>query len=296
MKIIQITHPVSEKVLYEAEPCLLALGFFDGVHLGHRHLLQTAREIAKRKKLTFAVMTFFPHPRQIVQGASVKVLTPLAVKAERLQKLGVDKLYVIRFDSGFARLSAEKFVKQYIIGLKCKHVVAGYDFRYGCKAQGDMEQLVRTGRGKFAVTTIPKIAHGQEKISSTAIRQLVSLGKVDQVPHYLGDYHEAIGTVKSFTLFHGKYQFIKIMADQEVLLPKPGVYQIEVSIGKQSCKGVCHQISTFANSGELLVQIAGSLVALSEQRVRLRWIQPFFGNEYKMHRRDPGFTQEEFII
>lgn len=296
MKTIQITHPVSEVVLSKAKPCLLAPGFFDGVHLGHRHLLQTAREIAKRKKLTFAVMTFFPHPRQIVHGASVKVLTPLAVKAERLQKLGVEKLYVIRFDSGFARLSAEKFVKQYILGLKCKHVVAGYDFRYGCKAQGHMERLTRTGRGKFAVITIPKITYGQEKISSTAIRRLVSLGKVDRIPHYLGSYHEAIGTVKSFTLFHGKYQFIKMMVDQDVLLPKPGVYQIELNIGQQSCKGVCHQISTFVNSGEFLVQISGSLVAPTEQRVRLRWIQPLFGKEHEIHSRDPCFAEEEFII
>lgn len=298
IKTIQIKHPVSEVVWNEAEPCLIALGFFDGVHIGHRHLLQTAKKIAKRKKLTFAVMTFYPHPRQIVHRypVPVKILTPLAVKAERLQSLGVEKLYVVKFDSGFARLCAEEFVKQYILGLKCRHIVAGYDFRYGYKAQGDMERLAQTGRGKFAVTTIPKITHDQKKISSTTIRHLMVSGKVDRIPQYLGDFHEVTGIVIAFTLFHGKYQFLKMVVDQDILLPKLGVYQIEVYIDKQGYKGVCHQILRLDEHSELLVQISGGLTVPAGKRIRLKWIQSFFGKATDKRDRYPYVAEKEFII
>lgn len=298
MKVIQITHPIPEVVLHEAEPCLMALGFFDGVHLGHCHLLQTAREQAKQKKLTFAVMTFYPHPRQIVDkhGVSVKILTPPAVKAERLAKLGVERLYVVRFDPGFARLRPEDFVKQYIQELKCKHIVAGFDFRYGYKAQGNMERLARNGKGKFAVTTIPKITHDQKKISSTAIRQLVSDGKVDLIPRYLGDFHEVIGSLKYTTLFHEKYQFLKIDVEKDILLPKPGVYEIEAKIDDQGYKGVCHQILRLDNQTELLVQISGDLSHPAGKCVRLKWIRHLFVRAKDMHDRNPYFAEEELII
>ncbi len=297
MKTIQITHPFSESVSNEAEPCLMALGFFDGVHIGHRHLLQTAREIAKRKSLTFAAMTFYPHPRQVVHNhaVSVKLLTPLAVKAERLKSLGVEKLYVVKFDPVFAHLDPEDFVKQYILGLKCKHVVAGYDFRYGHKAGGNMDRLAQNGQGKFHVTTIPKITYGQKKISSTAIRHVISSGKVDQVPHYLGDFHEVIGKVGFSTLFHEKYQFVKIDVDKDVLLPKPGLYEIEVKIDDQVTKGVCHQILQLDEQSELLVQISGGMVPSGES-IRLKWIHRLFGKAQGKCCRDPYFAEEELII
>lgn len=298
MKIIQITHPIPEAVLHEAEPCLMVLGFFDGVHLGHRHLLLTGREQAKQKKLTFAVMTFYPYPRQVVhkQGVSVKILTPLAVKAERLEKLGVEKLYVVKFDSGFAHLRPEDFVEQYLLGLKCKHVVAGYDFRYGYKAQGTMERLARNGKGKFAVTTIPKITHDQKKISSTAIRQMVSDGKVDLIPRYLGDFHEVIGSVKYATLFHKKYQFLEIDVEKDILLPKPGVYEIEAKIDDQGYTGVCHRILRLDNQAGLLLQISGCLINPAGKRVRLKWIRHLFAKAKDMHDRNPYFAEEELII
>ena len=91
--------------LPKSEPCVMAMGFFDGVHIAHQQVIQEAKNIAKKRKVKLAVMTFFPHPREVLCGGKEKMnyLTPLEVKINKFAQLGVDKLYVIKFDQAFAR-------------------------------------------------------------------------------------------------------------------------------------------------------------------------------------------------
>lgn len=131
LDIIHVQHPLSSIYTAEAEPCVLALGFFDGVHLGHQELINLAKRIAKQQDLKLAVMTFFPHPKQIIGNDQTPqtYITPLEQKAKLMQDLGVDTLMVVNFDSAFANLSPSDFIEDYLCGFKCKHAVAGFDFR-----------------------------------------------------------------------------------------------------------------------------------------------------------------------
>lgn len=170
---MQIEHPRTNKNIPESEPCVLALGFFDGVHKGHQKLLTTAREIAQEQQLVFGVMTFYPHPREVVQPGPqpMKYITPLDVKIDIFREMGVEKLFVINFDEDFSQLTTEEFVEEYIVGMNCKHVVGGFDYHYGYKGKGNMQMLAKQGLGKFGVSVIDKVEHDCEKVSSTLIRQ-----------------------------------------------------------------------------------------------------------------------------
>ncbi|MCG3083119.1 FAD synthetase family protein, partial [Anoxybacillus sp. LAT27] len=184
MKTIWLSHPLNEK---NNGPLVMALGYFDGVHLGHQKVIQTAKRIADDHQYKSAVMTFHPHP-SVVLGRSkqhVHFITPLKEKEKQIAKLGIDYLYVVEFTPAFAHLLPQQFVDEYIIGLGVKHVVAGFDFTYGRLGKGTMETLPFHSRQQFTQTVIPKQTFGKEKISSTYIRQCLAEGDVEQLPHLL---------------------------------------------------------------------------------------------------------------
>lgn len=120
------------------EPSVMVLGFFDGIHLGHRALIDTGKKIAKEKQLKLAVMTFFPHPSNVlpVKNKITSYLSPLPKKQSLLKNMGVEKLYIVKFTEQFSGISPSDFIERYIVGLNCKHVVAGFDFTYGHKGKG----------------------------------------------------------------------------------------------------------------------------------------------------------------
>lgn len=298
METIYIQHPISDSVKRKMESCVLALGFFDGIHKGHQGILKTTMEIAKSKQLTFAVMTFYPHPRDIVNPnqAPIKYLTPLPIKEERFEQLGVEKLFVVKFDPNFASLSPEDFVNQYINGLQCKHVVAGFDYHYGHKGKGNMESLTDEGMGKFAVTTVKKIDHSHEKISSTAIRQLLSTGEVCMIPNYLGDLYELRGQVKQSSLYHHNNQFLKIAIDRAYMTPAPGVYRVLVEIEEKVFEGVCHQITRKDNSYTLLVHLPNCFIHTSQKRVKVKWLRSIFGKQKEVCNMSQYFASDELVI
>ncbi|HWO97927.1 MAG TPA: cytidyltransferase [Bacillus sp. (in: firmicutes)] len=298
METIYLQHPISESVTAKMESCVLALGFFDGVHIGHKGILEAAKEMAKQKQLTFGVMTFYPHPKDIInpKEAPMKYLTPLPIKEERFQELGVEKLFVVKFNPQFAHLSSEDFVEQYILGLRCKHVVAGFDYHYGYKGKGSMATLAEEGQGRFDVTMIHKIEHGHEKISSTAIRHLLSVGNVGSIPYYLGDLYEIRGEVKENSLYYQNYQFLKILVDEEYRIPMPGVYNIQVEIDSRTYDGVCHQISQKDHQSSLLVQLADCLIDTYQKRIKVKWVQRVFGKTKEVHDMNQYMLGDKLVI
>lgn len=130
MKIIKITHPYQSSQIVQ-EPIVLALGFFDGIHLGHQEVIQQAKEKAQELGVKLALMSFDHHPSIIFQGANpdeLQYLSPFERKVELLEELGVDIFYVIDFTKEFASLSPQEFVDQYMVGLNAVTVVAGFDY------------------------------------------------------------------------------------------------------------------------------------------------------------------------
>jgi riboflavin kinase/FMN adenylyltransferase len=157
-------------------PRRLAVGTFDGVHLGHREVIAGSE----------TVLTFDPHPSAVVSPhAAPKLLTSLAVKAELIASLGVEELIVIAFDQEFAAQSAQQFIDEVLVErLGVTHLSVGENFRFGHKAQGDAEMLAADER--FETRIVPLIEVEGEIVSSSHIRGLVLAGEVDQATRFLG--------------------------------------------------------------------------------------------------------------
>src|SRR5690625_3962912 len=196
METIELTYPHS---LTEANlpETVCAIGFFDGVHRGHQQVIQTAITEAKNKRMESAVITFHPHPSVVLQNGhgEVKYITPLREKQEILQKLHIDRLYIITFDKQLSSLLPEKFINHFIIGLNIKHVVAGFDFSYGYKGQGNMQTIEKYSKCFFTHTTIDKVESQGEKISSTKIRQCLHNHQIEDANALLGRPFKTSGTV-----------------------------------------------------------------------------------------------------
>lgn len=297
METIYIQHPISESITAKMESCVLALGFFDGVHIGHQGILNEAKEIAKRKQLSFGVMTFYPHPRDIINPnhPPMKYLTPLPIKEERFEKMGVDKLFIVKFEPKFAALAPSDFVNQYINGLCCKHVVAGFDYHYGFKGKGSMETLAGEGKGSFDVTTIDKIKHGVEKISSTAIRELLLSGNVSKIPHYLGEFYEVRGQVERSSFYYKNDLFIKITLDEGYMTPAAGVYKTLVELEGQKFVGVCYQITSKESKTSLLIKIDNCQLDSIQKRVKVIWLEKVFVKK-EVYEISQYFVREELVI
>ncbi|MEK3935620.1 FAD synthetase family protein [Sporosarcina sp. FSL W7-1349] len=211
------------------EPAVLALGFFDGVHIGHMRLIEKAEAIAKRDGLQLAVMTFYPHPKEVLAGQKFDYLMSLEAKIDKMEKLGVGRLYVVKFTKEFAQLSPEQFVQEYIVDKQVKHVVAGFDYTYGHMGKGNMDVMERLGEGRFGVTVLPKVVVEDRKISSTYIRDLLIEGEVESIKSYLGSEYVTRGIISAGRMFpkdHG-YCLFDFMPTEETMLPKEGIYRIE---------------------------------------------------------------------
>ncbi|RXI97963.1 bifunctional riboflavin kinase/FAD synthetase [Anaerobacillus alkaliphilus] len=242
MKTITLTYPHQLKKEHVKET-VIALGFFDGVHLGHQQVISTAKQIAVEKNMQSAVMTFNPHPKEVLRGKNEKLeyLSPLPEKIRLIEKLGVDVLYVVQFTQEFANLTPQQFVDDYLIGLNVKHVVAGFDYSYGKLGKGTMETLPFHSREQFTQTTISKVETDHEKISSSNIRILLTTGDVDKIPSYLGRYYEIRGKV-----IHGEKRGRSIgfptanIDTDRYFLPTNGVYAVYVKIQERTYEGVCN--------------------------------------------------------
>jgi riboflavin kinase/FMN adenylyltransferase len=163
----------------------VAVGTFDGVHLGHREVIRGAD----------SVLTFDPHPVAVVAPQHApKLLTSLAVKAELIAALGVSELIVIPFDAAFAAREARAFIDDVLVGsLGAARVSVGENFRFGHRAQGDPQLLAADGR--FQAVVHPLLEVDGEVVSSSHIRGLVAAGEVDQAEHFLGAPFQLRGEV-----------------------------------------------------------------------------------------------------
>lgn len=174
---------------------VIAIGNFDGVHRGHQILLDQARQKAIALGKPFGVLTFEPHPRALFRPDEPPFrITPFPVKADRLARTEVDRLYALKFDWDFASLTAEDFVKEVLIdGLNPAHVIVGYDFCFGQLRKGSPKTIEQSG---LPVTVIEKISDEQEAYSSSRIRQSLRHGKIHEANRLLGWDWYMTGTVR----------------------------------------------------------------------------------------------------
>ncbi|MGR3616397.1 MAG: bifunctional riboflavin kinase/FAD synthetase [Paracoccaceae bacterium] len=174
----------------------VAIGNFDGVHLGHQAVIDIARNAAP--DATLGVMTFEPHPREyFVSDAPPFRLMRAETRAHRLEKLGVEKLYQLNFNTALSSLTPEEFARDVIAdGLGLAHVVVGADFCFGKGRSGNAKDLVKYGKALgFGVTIAPLIELADNTVSSTAIRTALSDGNPRAAAAMLGHWHRVEGEV-----------------------------------------------------------------------------------------------------
>lgn len=210
------------------------IGNFDGVHLGHRSVIDQARAEARRRGVPLGVVTFEPHPRQFFAPEAPPFrLTDSATRARRLEKLGVDVLFELGFDAGLAALSAEDFARDVIAGgLGLSHVVVGADFRFGKGREGDVATLDELGRRfGFGVSVAALVGDEEGEISSTSIRSALSAGRPQDAARMLGHWHRIEGLVS-----HGEKRGRDLGFPTANLplaglhLPRFGVYAVLVDV------------------------------------------------------------------
>lgn len=227
-----IRHPSSGST--HPRGAVLALGNFDGLHLGHATLIGEARDRARAQGVPAGVLTFEPHPRSVFmpEGEPFR-LTPLRVKEREIARLGVDLLFVQHFDAGFARKSAESFVEDVLVGaVGVTHIVVGHDCTFGNRRRGTPEMLREAGavRG-FAVTVIEPVRAADAAVySSTRIRELLREGRPRDAAAQLGRYWEIDGRVAVGDKRGRTIGFPTVnLGLGEYLRPAFGVYAVRVS-------------------------------------------------------------------
>ena len=222
----------------------LTIGTFDGVHVGHKRILERLTNNAKKHGLQSAVLTFFPHPRMILQKDSdIKLLNTLEEKQEILEKMGVDYLIVHPFTKSFSRLTALEFVRDILVNrLNVKSIVIGYDHRFGRNRNANIKDLVGFGATyNFNVEEIPAQEVEEVSVSSTKIRNALLQGDIVTANAYLGYPYLLSGTVVKGKGLGRKLGFPTAnlaIKESYKLIPKNGVYLIEGTIDGKTVNGM----------------------------------------------------------
>lgn len=218
--------------LAEQEGALhLALGVFDGVHVGHQVVISRAVEAARAEGGKSFVVTFSPHPIRVIAPGKAPgaLLATLDEKAALVKSYGVDGLLVIRFDEDFAKVEAEEFVRELTNG-EVRTIAVGEDWRFGRRRLGDVGLLRRMGEELgFRLEAVAPVMWDGERISSTRIRQAIRDGAFGAAEQMLGRKYRVTGTVIQGRKLGRKLGFPTANIDPgELQLPKDGVWAVEV--------------------------------------------------------------------
>lgn len=223
---------------------IITIGTFDGVHIGHGMILQRLINNAKNANLKSTVLTFFPHPRMVLQkDTDLKLLNTLEEKKWILQNMGLDYLIVHRFTKQFSRLSATDFVRDILVnGLKTKKIIIGYDHRFGRNRNANINDLKAFGASlDFEVEEIPAQEIDDVSVSSTKIRKALLEGDVVTANEYLGYEYMLTGSIKKGKGLGRQLGFPTanlVIAEDYKLIPQNGAYVVKSTIEGEQVFGM----------------------------------------------------------
>ncbi|WP_442847255.1 bifunctional riboflavin kinase/FAD synthetase [Leeuwenhoekiella sp. H156] len=223
---------------------VVTIGTFDGVHLGHRKIIKRLLASAAGNDLESVVLTFFPHPRMVLQKeAQIKLINTINERIALLEATGLDHLVIHPFTQEFSRLTAEEFVKDILVDqLKARKVIIGYDHRFGRNRNANIEDLKAFGKQyDFDVEEISKQDVDDVAVSSTKIRKALLEGDLDRANEYLGYPFMLSGTVSRGKGLGRKFNYptanLKIAEDYKII-PAKGVYAVQSVIANRTVYGM----------------------------------------------------------
>ncbi|MFN3561984.1 MAG: bifunctional riboflavin kinase/FAD synthetase [Chloroherpetonaceae bacterium] len=230
---------------FERKASAVTIGTYDGVHLGHRAIISTLVSDAKARGLRSVVITFEPHPRLVLgktNGAPIFLLSTLDEKLNILESLGIDCIIVIHFTKAFSETPAEAFVENVLVKqIGLAEIVVGYDHMFGRNRGGSFETLAMLAeRHHFIVKQIPEQKVGTHHLSSTAIRRFLEAGEIEHANKLLGAPYQLSAVViegdkRGRTI---GFPTANLLPPNAKLIPKHGVYAVEVSIGEKTYRAM----------------------------------------------------------
>ena len=223
---------------------IATIGSFDGIHIGHKKILQTLTKIAKKNNGKSILITFWPHPRYVLKkNNDFKLLTSLDEKIKLFEKNKIDILYIVDFSLKFSKFSANKFIENILLEkLKINCLLIGYNNNFGRNREGNIRYL-EENKKKFDIDiiSIPKQSVDKISISSTKIREYLNNGKISSANRLLGRKYSINGKIVKGNGIGRKINFptANIEIDEpKKLLPKSGVYAVEVILNKKIYLGM----------------------------------------------------------
>lgn len=221
MRIIHLQ--VGGNLTKDLDPSVSAIGFFDGIHAGHRELIKETMQVAKSKSLKSSLITFSPSPASVLQNTDEHLLTTINERIDLAKEIGLDQLIILKFNSDLSHLSPEDFHEEIITKMNIKHLVCGEDFRYGFKGAGSVATLKNND---FDLSIISDIKTEGSRISSTLIKEALSKGDLEAVTSYLTRPYAIDGYVK-----HGRklgrtigFPTVNLSYPKTKILPDDGIY------------------------------------------------------------------------
>jgi len=220
---------------------VVTTGSFDGVHIGHKAIIDRINKLAKEINGESVLITFYPHPRKVLypddEGKSLKLICSQAEKIELLEKTNLDNLIIINFTVEFSKTSSFDFVKNIMINkIGAKIIVVGFNHYFGYNREGNYDFLYKMKETfGFSVEEIPKMEIQNETVSSTKIRKAITEGNIQKANAYLDHYYTIRATIFNSILNNVNFNFCNcIVDDYEKLLPPQGIYAI--SIYQNNCR------------------------------------------------------------
>lgn len=213
---------------------VVTIGNFDGVHLGHQKILTSVVERARRTGALAVVLTFFPHPVRVLRPAvAPSLLSTLEQRLAAFEAAGIDAALVVHFNAELSQMSAEEFAKRFLVEtMRAAAVLVGANFRFGHRQEGDVKLLEALGgRWDFEVGIVQPVVQAGEVISSSAIREALREGRVDDAQKMLGRPYALEGQIQPGT-GQGRKLIVPTLnlATEQEILPKTGVYVTEVAV------------------------------------------------------------------
>mgnify|MGYP006127305613 FL=1 len=242
---------------------VVTIGTFDGVHLGHQKIIKRLVAIAHAEELQALVLTFFPHPRMVVQkDTSIKLINTIDEKADLIQDLGVDHLVIKAFTKDFSRLTSLEYVRDVLVNkLHVKHIIVGYDHHFGRNRTANIKDLKEFGAFYgFKVTEITAQEVGDVAVSSTKIRSALAEGSIKVANQFLGYNFMLNGTVVKGKGLGNTIQFPTAnlqIEESYKLIPKKGVYLVQSIIDAQLVYGMLNigTNPTVSDANEISVEV-----------------------------------------
>ena len=223
---------------------IITIGTFDGIHIGHEKVIRTLVKESLSKNLLANILTFFPHPRMVLnKDSEIKLIDTIKEKEKKLKNLGVNTLIIHPFTKEFSRMSSIEFTRDILIKkLNVYKIILGYDHRFGKNRESSVEDLIQLGIAyNFKVEVIDAKKINSINISSTKIRKAIQTGDVDKANLYLGNYFEINGNVVKGKGIGKKIGFPTaniIIKENYKLIPNKGVYLIKAKIKNRSYYGM----------------------------------------------------------